>query len=157
MANTNTAYNFDLFTEKPQVQKEPELNLVKTGGKRAIQEKIFVVKLVATVFAMLAVIAVTINSRIELMEISDQVAQMEKEYNTLSDENGRLNAQLESETSLRNVEEQARALGMAKIEEDQIDYVSLEKEDEIIVAKEKEGLLSKLILSFNGFMEYLTN
>ena len=156
MREGSNAYDLSKFEEKSKLESIPELKLIQSSKISKVDEKLSLIKICSTTFVMVVVIAVLINSRIALMEATSEIAAMQAEYDVLKNEHTTLTSRIESETSLRNIEEQAKSFGMSKLEEDQVIYRALEEDDEIVITKNSNSIWDKVVIFINNFLEYLS-
>ena len=155
MAN-NAAYDLSVYERAPQTQRQPDTQK-RPAPKPQPAKQFSVVKFMFTAFVAAFLLCVILNGNaaqnaefMEQSEISSQIAQ-------LSEENARLQAQLETKTSLKNVEDYAEnVLGLQKIDTAQMEYVELESTNVInVVEKEDKGVFVDLKNWFLDAMEYI--
>lgn len=142
-------YNFDMFyprvnargnaapARKPRV--EAPLKVVppqkaepqkKRETRSAATNSLLILVFAAAIMALLCL---QINAGAKNYEISRKIAVVESEIEAAKSENVRLNAQLNSFTSIGNVDDYAtRVLGMSKIESYQVEYIDLAQDDGVI-------------------------
>ncbi len=142
-------YNFDMFDARtygranaaPQRKQETRQPLkVVPAKKTATQKKretrsATMNSLLILIFAaaIMAMLCLQINAGAKSYEISRKIAAVESEIEAAKSENVRLNAQLNSFTSIGNVDDYAtRVLGMSKIESYQVEYIDLSQDDGVI-------------------------
>lgn len=91
-------------------------------------------------------------------ELTNELAQLNGQYSDLVNEEKRLNIKLSERADLSNVEEIATGqLGMSKIEQYQIEYVSLDTKDRAVVIDNSEnGVFNELFRNFSVILEYLS-
>lgn len=83
------------------------------------------------------------------------VAALNEELNLAQAENVRLQTELESKISAKNVEDYAEnVLGMKKIDSSQIKYIKIQTDDVVTIPEQDEGLLAKVKKFFNRCVEY---
>ena len=142
-------YNFDMFDERtygrtnaaPQRKQETRQPLkVVPAKKTATQKKretrsATMNSLLILIFAaaIMAMLCLQINAGARSYEISRQIASVEADIEAARSENVRLNAQLNSFTSIGNVDDYAtRVLGMSKIEGYQVEYIDLSQDGGVL-------------------------
>ena len=70
-------------------------------------------------------------------------------------ENVRLQSELESRMSAKNVEDYAEnELGMRKIDSSQIKYIRIQTDDVVDIPQQDEGILAKVRAFFDSCVEY---
>ena len=86
---------------------------------------------------IVAITFVMIYNRVMLTELTDEIAQANKTLNALQGENTLLEMEIAQKMSLDNIEEYATTqLNMGKVEQYQIENISLTQNDEITVMKD---------------------
>ena len=85
----------------------------------------------------------------------NKVADKNQELNLVESENVRLQAELESNISAKNVEEYAEnVLGMKRIDPLQIKYIKIQTGDVVNIPEQEEGLVAKIKSFFESCVEY---
>ena len=142
-------YNFDMFDERtyaranaaPQRKQETKEPLKVVPEKRTATQKkretrsATLNSLLIMIFAaaIMAMLCLQINAGAKSYEISRQIASVEADIEAAKSENVRLNAQLNSFTSIGNVDDYAtRVLGMSKIEGYQVEYIDLSQDGGVL-------------------------
>lgn len=146
MAQHSVAYDFSRFeqTAVKQTPETPALRVVKTGKKAKQRTKAAFAVFKAAFCALALALALTsvIYTQAVLTEVGENINAASRELENLKSENGRLSAQLESQLSLRNIEQYAAVnLGLSKLEPDQIEYVNLSGGDKTELASPQEPSL----------------
>lgn len=124
------AHDFSLFEETGRTapKKKAQLRPVRGGAVRSEQlrrlRSNFRVVLAATLFLTLAVSL--LQSKATLNELTTEIQRTQSQLTTEQSTNNYLNSELNSKTSMANVEETANRLGLMKMDESQITYVRLE-------------------------------
>lgn len=137
----NTAYDLSMFeprkakvVQMPDRKKKANIKArqrMKTAGK---------VKLALAVIVALSLMAAALAGRAQLNEYAAQISRETKVLEELQSKNVRLQLQLESKMSTRNVEEYARSvLGMQKISAAQIERVYVNEGDKSEVSQDNTG------------------
>jgi cell division protein FtsB len=102
--------------------------------------------------------AFVLNGYISLNELAITNSKMEKELQSLCDQNTVLQLEIERKNSLANIEEIAtEQLNMVKLQSYQIHAVNLASDDsvEITAPSNDSGLFDGIVASFNILLEYL--
>ena len=91
-------------------------------------------------------------------ELTNELSELNGQYGDLINEEKRLNIKLSEKADLSNVEVIAtNQLGMSKIEQYQIEYVSLDTEDRAVVIDNSDsGVFTELFRNFSVILEYLS-
>lgn len=118
------------------------------------------VKRVKFVFCIILFITVLVALLYSDAALTEQCGELEKRNSTLIELNSEytyLNFEIESRTSLKNVEEYAvRELGLIKTDRSRIEYVQLKNENEIVVTEAEFLKWQRILLqNFHSIMEYL--
>jgi len=157
---TSEAYDFSLFETKPKIQKQEknELKVIK-GAKRRENAKAIMQGVFLTV-VLVAVTSVLIYSKLTLNEVTAQISIANKNYNELLSEKTRLDMELESKVSLKNVEEVAESeLGLTKITSQQIQYIQVANANGITVSQsdQKFDLFETIREEIHNLLAYIQN
>lgn len=102
--------------------------------------------------------AFVLNGYISLNELAITNSKMEKELQSLCDQNTVLQLEIERKNSLANIEEIAtEQLNMVKLQSYQIHAVNLASDDSVEIAapSNDSGLFDGIVASFNILLEYL--
>ena len=78
-------------------------------------------------------IMVSLFLRVQLTELTEQINQDTKKLEVLESEELRVRSQLEEKMSAHNLEEQAAKLGMGKVQDYQVEYISIPRKDNVEV------------------------
>lgn len=134
--NRNYAYDLSLFEESPAYEPQKKNNVVKIP-KRKLDEnrrkKLNPFTLLSTsliAIVSLFIISSVVYSQVQLTELTEQINVATKELQEKQSIYTQLQMKIESESSLRLVENYARnELGMQKIEPTQVEYITLSSGD----------------------------
>lgn len=145
----NLAYDLSLFEsrEKEAFQRHTKVKIVPKP-KTKQTSKLTVFRWAAiTVIAVLSIVSV-IFCNVKLTELNDKVTKTQSAYNKAISEQTRLNMELESRMSLKNVENYAiTKLGLQKVQNYQIEYINLTNSDKVEVNNQNR----------NVFLDFLHN
>ena len=132
MKNTNVAYDFSAFEARPQEQPKaqpqrvPIKKVAVNPNTRVVAVGMSPLRIVAILLLIICVAAAMLISRVQLAETINTVNEANDQYKVLQAEGVRLNLQLEGTVSLKNAEDYAtKQLGMSKLDNSQIEYVTL--------------------------------
>ncbi|MGN1039477.1 MAG: hypothetical protein ACI4PI_02175 [Oscillospiraceae bacterium] len=78
-------------------------------------------------------IMISLFLRVQLTELTEQINQDTKKLEVLESEELRVRSQLEEKMSAHNLEEQAAKLGMGKVQDYQVEYISIPRKDNVEV------------------------
>ena len=105
---------------------------------------------------LLSMLSALLYGRIKVDELDRQISAAETKITTAQSENVRLNMQLDSMISLKNVEEYAQTnLGMVKMESYQIEYIDLSGADKVTVSGARTLNANSTSL-YSKIMEYMS-
>ena len=132
--NDSLAYDFDMFMPKEKntaVQIKPKKpNVIKMPVKNVDRKSRYAVKklssaMFAIVVSALMVTALCFNLalRIKVNELNSQINRAKTKLNTLNSECVALQMEYERRVSFSNLEMEAAALGMKKLDKDQVVYI----------------------------------
>ena len=85
----------------------------------------------------------------------NKVASLNKELNSVEAENVRLQSELDSEVSAKNVEDYAvNVLKMQQLDDSQMKYIKIQTGDVVTIPKQDEGFTAKINNFFDNCVEY---
>lgn len=127
--NDSLAYDFELFmprtetSSRAEIVKMPERKVNKAArraAKKSVSKTVSIV-LLGTLFV--SMICAGIALRVEISEVNSQIVSAKSELAALSGEETRIDMEISRMTSFKNIEEEALALGMRKMDKSQIVYI----------------------------------
>ncbi len=137
--NDNTAYDLSKFeAHKP---KQPQLAEVPKP-KAAPAKTVLGLSPIKAILCMALIIGVTVSfiySRAMLVEVNEEVNAANEQLQILESEKTRLDMELESMVSLKNIEELAENMGLTKVEKYQVEYIDLSQGDKVVVSDEAKS------------------
>jgi cell division protein FtsL len=134
--------------EKPEEQ--PPITMKRTEVKSGSLFNIILVSALA--FVMLGTVIYSLDRRNTMYS---KVSALNTELELAEAENVRLQSELESKMSAKNVEDYAEnELGMKKIDSSQIKYIEIQTDDVVSIPKQNEGVLAKVREIFDRCVEY---
>lgn len=140
MAQENLAYDLSLF--EPREPRQRKTLRVVHNRKKRVGVSTVLKSVTAGAFVVISLVAVMVLN-VRLNETNSSVSAAQKRYTTAQSESVRLNMQLESRMSLKNVESYAvSTLGMQKIQASQIQYINLGDSDKVVVSETPSSPLS---------------
>ena len=134
--NPSTEYDLSRF-ETPDhaeaLKRRERLRVVTTPMlQRMFGTRAAIAKFVLCVGMLVALFSVSLYSRAVLATINEDINAKTAELSTLTGEYTRLQTELESKISLKNIEEYATAnLGMMKIDSTQVQYLNAEETESV--------------------------
>ncbi len=139
----NKAYDFEMFAPKPR-REAPVIEYPEKKAKDKLESERKAKKKTSSVsaFILVTIILVTlfanIFSRAQISQVQMQINNQEKAIEKLDSEITRLECSLQSVMTYESIEAQATALGMQKMERNQVKYVNIN--DEITQESQLEEL-----------------
>jgi cell division protein FtsL len=123
-----------------------------TGGESKTGSVISIVFIAVLAAALLGTVIYSLDRR---NTIYSKVAVLNEELTQAEAENVRLQAELESKISAKNVEDYAEnVLGMTKIDSSQIKYIEIQTDDVVNIPEQDDGLIAKIKKFFDRCVEY---
>lgn len=133
------AHDFALFENTSRPDAKPKLRAVKGGApkKSRLQEAWGTLTNLLGVVLFLGLAISLLQSKATLTELTTQIQREQTQLVTEQSTYNYLTSELNSKTSMANVEEVANRLGLMKLDDSQITYVRLE-ESSSLTRKESE-------------------
>lgn len=140
----------DEIKEKKETEKKADIDVETTEVKTGSLFSIVLVSALAVI--MLGTVIYSLDRR---NTIYNKVSSLNSELNLAQAENVRLQSELDSKMSAKNVEDYAEnVLGMQKIDSSQIQYIEIQTDDVVNIPEQDESLLAKLKRFFDNCVEY---
>lgn len=127
--NTNLAYEYTRFEEKPKNEK-PKISQVRIKKK-----KVSVVKALCYMVVAFSLLSMLIYSQAMKVEIDAENSKIQAQIEDIKSDNIRKQIQLQSSLSLKNIEEIAKSeLGLEKQVDQQVDIIDfpIENKSELV-------------------------
>ena len=158
MSGINLAYdnenNYDLNKYR-NLSNSAEETEIKNQEQIIIQQKKLernnTVMIIITALAALVILFCVVYGKVQVSDIYSQINAQKSELNVAESENARLKAELESYTSLRNIEEYAEEIGLKKLDKAQIWYVDIQQDDVVKIPEKDENFFVKIKRSVKKF------
>ncbi len=133
-----------------KTEKKPNITVRQTEARSGSVFTIILISVLAIM--MLGSVIYVLNRR---NTVYNSVAEIKNELNLIEAENVRLQSELESRMTAKNVEDYAEnVLGMKKLDSSQVEYIEIQKDDVVNIPQQEEGLIAKLEKLFNRCVEY---
>lgn len=125
--NDSLAHDFDMFMPREKKQNHvvvefPKKSKQKPKAKSSVKVSSKLFSIIVTVFLVGAAFG-CLFLHAEISKVSNELNAVEAETVKLKSEQTRLNVILEKKTSVGNLENQAKKLGMQKQEKTQVNYI----------------------------------
>ena len=154
-------YTADMYSARPAEKpeslpdqgspaKRPQITMKRTEAKSGSVLTIILVSALAVV--LLGTVIYSLNRRNTMYS---KVSSLNNELNLAEAENVRLQSELESQMSAKNIEDYAEnVLGMKKIDSSQIKYIEIQTDDVVNIPQRDESILGKVKSFFEHCVEY---
>ena len=143
----NTAYDLSRFEPKEERSSSPKRRRKPQYRLRQDLPRVLTMLLVMTV--AIGIFGYMLYSRVQIAELSDQISTAKSELSQAQSEYDYLNMQVQSKTSLANVEEYARnVLGMKKLDNYQVEYITIQDQTPVEVDSEQDDSLIDSLLKY---------
>ena len=163
MAERDSVYRYsaDVYSSRPAEKpeslpgqgspaKRPQITMKRTEAKSGSVFTIILVSALAVV--LLGTVIYSLNRRNTMYS---KVSSLNNELNLAEAENVRLQSELESQMSAKNIEDYAEnVLGMKKIDSSQIKYIEIQTDDVVNIPQRDESILGKVKSFFEHCVEY---
>lgn len=137
--------------KSPEEKRASSITMKKTPPKRGSALTVFFLAL--TVFFICFFF---ISGKMETSRIYRQISSAEENLEIIRSENVRLQSELESKMTLKNVEEYAvKVLGLKKLNNSQIEYVETHTDDVVEIPEEDKNIMIRIKEKFDKFWEYI--
>lgn len=158
MSRSNLAYDFSRFDDRKQNARTTTKQTAEIKVAPKSEPKAHPVRVFALIAAIVVVASAMIYSQVVLTELGDKVNAVTNDINIVKSENVRKATELDSKMSLKSVEEYAENnLGLVKLDQSRIEYVSLSEDNKIEITKEKDDSfvdsVKKLFASVKEYFE----
>lgn len=148
------AYDLSRFSQETESQEKPKVRVVDNPRQK---KGVRIYRLRVTFFCtfLLVLMALTVYNSMLLTETKANVNTGMDELTRLESEYTYLNWQLESRISLKNAEEYAETeLGLVKMSAQQIEYINLSSDNQIVGGEaDADGLFENIWKSIKGLFE----
>ena len=131
-------------------EQKPEIQMRKTEARSGSVFKIICVSLLAA--ALLGSVIYSLDKR---NTAYNKVSAMNEKLDEAEAENVRLQSELDSKMSAKNIEEYAEnVLKMQKIDSTQIKYIKIQTGDVVTIPEQEKGVIAKIKSFFDKCVEY---
>lgn len=131
-------------------ERKPQIIMRQTEARSGSVLSIILVSILAA--ALLGSVVYTLDRR---NTVYNKVSSLNSELNLAEAENVRLQSELESRMTAKNVEDYAEnVLGMNKINSSQIEYIKIQTDDVVSIPEQQESFGTKIVNFFKKCVEY---
>ncbi len=137
-------------SRRKETEQQPEIVVRRNEARSGSIISIIFVSLLAA--ALLGSVIYSLDRRNTMY---NKVAAMNEKLKSAAAENVRLQSELESKMSAKNIEEYAEnVLGMEKIDSTQIEYIKIQTDDVVTIPEQEKGVIAKIKSFFDKCVEY---
>ena len=156
----SVAYDYARFDNRRTVRQAAEVQPKPQTRTRKKNKSAISFSMVLSYVTVLLISGIIVFNYMQVTMLADQSSKLEREINTLKNDETGMRAQQEKMFNLNYIEEYAKdKLHMVKADKSQIDYVEMSEPDQIrIISDGKDGVsnyFSGFIKSFSVVVEYL--
>ena len=135
---------------KNDTEQKPEIQMRKNEAQSGSVLMIIFVSLLAA--ALLGSVIYSLDKR---NTVYNKVSAMNEKLNEAEAENVRLQSELDSKMSAKNIEDYAEnVLKMQKIDSTQIKYIKIQTGDVVTIPEQEKGVIAKIKSFFDKCVEY---
>lgn len=138
--DTSLAYNFELFM--PAEKKKAEVLPMPTNKKQSVRHKKSRAKartnkksklgIVAVAVLFIAMLSFNLVLRAQITATESQIEKVNQQISAMESEATRINVAIEKKLSYSNLEREAYALGMRKMDKSQVVYIKTNNQNKAI-------------------------
>ena len=157
--NTVRYYNDDVDSDETtevddavrrRSEQQPEIEVRRNEARSGSIIRIVFISLLAA--ALLGSVIYSLDKRNTMY---NKVSAMNEKLDEAEAENVRLQSELDSKMSAKNIEEYAEnVLGMEKIDSTQIEYIKIQTGDVVTIPEQEKGVIAKIKSFFDRCVEY---
>lgn len=158
MSRMNAAYNYDLNKYRhlsAEETAEPKRKNITINRKN--MDKASTIKIILLATVALLLLFCVVYGKVQVSDMYSQINVKKTELASAESENARLKAEIESYTSLKNIEEYAENIGLKKLDKAQIWYIDIQSEDVVEIPDAKENIFVKIKKYIDSAKEYILN
>lgn len=130
-------------------EQKPEIEMSKNEARSGSILTILFISLLAA--ALLGLVIYSLDKRNTMY---NKVSALNEKLDSAEAENVRLQSELDSKMSAKNIEEYAQSLGMVKLNSSQIFYIKTQTGDVVTIPEQEKGLIAKIKSLFDKCVEY---
>lgn len=158
----NAARQLSAVPKPKKAPPKPKLEVVRAPRRTASQARnemhrsaLQTAKILSVALLLITMLATLLYGRLKADELEREISNVNTKLEAAQSENVRLNMQIESVISLKNVEDYAQSqLGMVKMESNQIEYIDLSGDDKVTLSGDRTP--KKVGAGSEKVMEYIS-
>jgi len=132
----NLAYDYSVYEPAHKQQEQRKIQVKKTSPTNSISTFSIVFISVIALFLL----GLVLNGKVAISQTFNQATELNKQLAVLESDGVRLKTEIESKTTIKNVEDYAEnVLGLKKLDKTQKKYVEIQKENVIKVVEGKSS------------------
>ena len=153
--NSNLAYDLSRYENYEERASRRQENISSRSAAKP-RPAFATPSLVLLIIAAGVMLTFCVASKANIAAIHAAVVQEETNVNVLRQENVSMATRLEQKSSQKVVEDYAEnVLGMQKLDNAQVEYISLESGNKVEIPEQKTGMIEKIKSTFDSLVEYL--
>ena len=153
--NSNLAYDLSRYENYEERASRRQEN-IKSRSAAKPRPAVATPSLVLLIIVAGVMLTFCVTSKANIAAIHAAVVQEETNVSVLRQENVSMATRLEQKSSQKVVEDYAEnVLGMQKLDNAQVEYISLESGNKVEIPEQKAGVLQKIKNTFDNLVEYL--
>lgn len=151
----NLAYDLSRYEEYVE-RSDSKQNIKSEATAGPVREASAAPALVMLIIIAGVMFSLCISSKADIASVHAAIVTQEAAVRDLEQENVSMITRLEQKSSQKVVEDYAEnILGMQKLDNAQVEYVSLESGNKVELAETSDDIFTKIASAFNDFVEYL--
>ncbi len=144
-------YNSQPPERRPDSEPRPSITMNMPPPKRGSASKVFLIAL-----SVFSICFFVISGKVETSKMYREISSANKNLESVQSENVRLQSELESKMTLKNVEEYAEeVLGLQKLNNSQIMYVETQTDDVVEIPEDESNIFVIVKEKFDKAVEYI--
>ena len=151
----NLAYALNRYDEVIHDEEDIRRPQIRVSGRKAATEG-SAPKIIAVSAAAFLLLFMFVYGKVEQAAIHTEINRQTRQVDILHSENVRMRSEIEGKSSIRAVEDYAEnILGMIRLENSQIEYISIENGNVIQIPETDDNFFVKIKNNFYEFIEHL--
>lgn len=155
--NSNLAYDLSRYENYEERASQRQQNIKSRSAAAAKPKPVIATPMLVLLIVLAgAMLSFFITSKANIAAVHAAIVDEESTVRALEQENVSMATRLEQKSSQKVVEDYAEnVLGMQKLDNAQVEYVSLESGNKVEIPDKDTGIIKKIKTAFDSFVEYL--
>lgn len=154
--NSNLAYDLSRYENYEERASKRSRENIRSRAAAKPKPLITAPMLILLIIMAGAMVSLCITSKANIAEVHNAIVIEEANVRVLEQENVSMLTRIEQKSSQKVVEDYAEnVLGMQKLDNAQVEYISLESGNKVEIPEQNENVLKKIKNAFDSFVEYL--